>query len=419
MVGNGFDSMIREPKSIVIVGAGQAGGWAAKTLRAEGYGGTITLLGDEPHPPYERPPLSKAVLAGEAEPRNTYLFEDDLFDSLDFLCGESATRIQRQQNIVQCASGRELTYDRLLLATGGRARPVAVQGLDAADILLLRTLEDAAAIKSRFEAAATVALIGGGWIGLEVAATARKAGLEVHLFELADCLCGRAAPPLLSDYLLDLHTRRGIDLHLSTVIKSAEKLSDGRYRLMVDSQAPFEVDAIVAGVGLIPNDRLARDAGLVVDNGIVTDALGVTSDPAIFAAGDVANSLRPASGQRVRYESWENAQNQGIAVAKAMLGQAPEPYDTPWFWSDQHDANIQIVGTPDQSMTCTVRGEPASDSFSAFYLRDGSIRAAVSVNQPRDLTVAKRLIAQAIPVTADELADPLVPLKKLLKKTPN
>ena len=404
---------------IVIIGAGQAGGWAARTLRADGYRGAIVLIGDEDHPPYERPPLSKAVLAGEAEPESTYIFEHDIFAGLDldFRRRESVTRVAPHEKRVHCASGQTLAYDRLLLATGGRARPVAVTGLEATDILLLRTLEDALAMRSSFQKAKSVAIIGGGWIGLECAATAHKAGIDVHLFEMADRLCARAAPPLLSDYLLDLHRRHGTRVHLSNAIQSGNKQPDGRYSLQCRNGETLEVDAIVAGVGLIPNDQLARDAGLAVDNGIVTDATGLTSNPSIFAAGDVANSQRLGYARHMRLESWANAQDQGVGVAKAMLGRDGEFEPLPWFWSDQFDVNIQIAGMPDGDMTCITRGDPQSDRISAFYLRDNRMCAAVTANRPRDMSVAKRLISHAISVSPEDLADEAVSLKRLLKKS--
>lgn len=410
--------MAENIRNIVIIGAGQAGGWAARTLRSEGYAGDITLIGDERHPPYERPPLSKAVLAGEAEPQSTYLFGTGLFADLDigFLRGETATQIETEPKRVRCASGKTVPYERLILTTGGRARQLSIDGLDSGEILTLRTLEDAFAITERFSNAASVAIIGGGWIGLEVAATARNAGLDVHLFEIADRLCNRAAPSLLSEYLLRLHRQQGIEIHLESAVTAAKNRPSGRCELEAKGGTRLEVDMIIAGIGLVPNDHLAREAGLVVDNGIVTDQFGLTSDPNIFAAGDAANSLRPKYGRHIRLESWANAQDQGIVVAKAMLGMTPEPEELPWFWSDQYDANIQIAGIPDETMTCIVRGEPASGSFSAFYLRGDEIRAAIAVNKPQDMTVARRLIASAITVDREDLANETIRLKALLRR---
>lgn len=401
---------------IVIVGAGQAGGWVARTLRSCGHTGSVALIGREPHAPYERPPLSKAVLTGAAEPETTRLFAPDDFATLDldFRPGVTAEAIDRAARTVALSTGETLGYARLVLATGGRARRLDVDGMDDPRVHTLRTLEDSAAIGAALRRARTALVVGGGWIGLEVAASARGLGIDVHLVEAADRLCGRAAPPVLSDWLLSLHRRRGVDVRLGAGLRRIEPKEDGILAYL-DIGDPIAADLAVVGVGLVPNDELARAAGLACDGGILTDACGRTGDPAVFACGDVAVFPVPGAVHPMRLESWANAQNQAIACAKAVLGQPADYADTPWFWSDQYDANIQIQGLPPADSPPVVRGGVDGERFSLFWLDGARLVAAVAVNRANDIKVAKRLIDRGIAVTADALADPGTNLKALLR----
>jgi len=400
---------------IVIVGAGQAGGWAAKTLRADGYGGRIVLVGDEPHPPHERPPLSKAVLAGSAEPDVCHLFKPDALAALGLECvpGERALAIDRVAHTVATDRARKIRYERLVIATGSRVRKLAIPGADLPGVFYLRTIADALALRERLTTDARLLVVGGGWIGLEAAATARKRNAAVTVLEAADRLCARAAPPELSDYLARLHAAHGVDVRLGAGLESLRSATAGGLVARLADGTELAADTVLIGVGIVPNVELARDAGLEVRNGIVVDDQGRTSDPDIFAAGDVTDQPGARLGRRVRLESWQNAQDQAIVAAKAALGADAHHDPLPWFWSDQYEANIQMLGLPERWPEAVRRGDVASGSFSLFYLRDGAIDAVVSVNAPRDLRAARRLIEQREPVRVAELADPGVNLQKL------
>lgn len=399
--------------TIVVVGAGQAGGWAAKTLRAEGYAGRIVLAGAEPHPPYERPPLSKAVLAGEAGPETTHLFKPEEFAALglDFRRGVRATAIDPAARRIELSDGASVAYDKLILATGGTARRLPVPGGDLPRVLYLRTIEDSLAIRAAVGAGRRLVVIGGGWIGLEVAATARKLGSSVTVAEGLDRLCARSVPPSISAFLTARHEREGVEIRLGTGVAAIE--DRGALAVKLADGTVLEADAVVAGIGLEPDVALARAAGLAVDNGVVVDEQGRTSDPDIFAAGDCANTPLPCLGRRVRLESWANAQNQAIVAAKAALGQDARYDELPWFWSDQYDVNLQILGLPARWGEPVVRGDRARGAFSEFYLDGERVVAVVAVNAPRDLRAAKKLVQTGKPVRAESLADPSVQLQKL------
>jgi len=406
---------VTESGVIVIVGAGQAGGWAAKTLRAEGYKGRIVLVGDEPHPPHERPPLSKAVLAGQSEPDVCHLFKPEALAELvlEHATGERATAIDRQARTVTTDAGRRLQYDRLILATGSRVRTLAIPGADLPGVFYLRTIADALALRERLTTGARFLVVGGGWIGLEAAATARKRGAAVTVLEAADRLCARAASPELSAFLGQLHAGHGVDVRVGAGLETLRNAPAGGIVAVLADGTELAADTVLIGVGIVPNVELARDAGLDVKNGIVVDDQGRTSDPNIFAAGDVADQPGARLGRRVRLESWQNAQDQAIVAAKAALGGDARHDPLPWFWSDQYEANIQILGMPERWPEAVLRGDPTSDSFSLFYLRDAAIEAVVSINAPRDLRAARRLIEQGKTVRAADLADRAVNLQKL------
>jgi len=400
-------------RTIAIVGAGQAGGWAAKTLRGEGYAGRIVLIGAERHPSHERPPLSKAVLAGDAAPETTHLIklEEHAALDLDFRAGARATKIDRSAKCVALADGSAVAYDKLILTTGGTARRLPVPGGDSPRAFYLRTIEDSLAIRETLGPGKELAVIGGGWIGLEVAATARKRGTAVVVVEALDRLCARTVPPGISAFLRARHEREGVGIRLGVGVKAIEDGDVLAVRL-ADGSA-VEADAVVVGIGLEPDVGLARDAGLAVDNGVIVDEQCRTSDPDVFAAGDCASTPLPCLGRRVRLESWANAQNQAIVAAKAALGQDARYDELPWFWSDQYDVNLQILGLPARWSEPVVRGDPASGSFSHFYLDGDRIAAIVAVNAPRDLRAAKKLVQTRKAVNPASLADPAVQLQRL------
>jgi 3-phenylpropionate/trans-cinnamate dioxygenase ferredoxin reductase subunit len=403
------------PRTIVIVGAGQAGGWAAQTLRSEGFSGRLVLIGDEPHPPHERPPLSKAVLCGAALPETTRLMKPEAFEALglDWRPGAQVRRIDRAARQVLLADGEALPYDKLLLCTGGSARRLALPGAEQVPLHTLRTIEDAQALAPALRPGRSVVVVGGGWIGLEVAATARQLGAEVAVVETQGRLCERTVPAEISEHLLALHRARGTRVLLGAGVKGFARAADGRSEVLLADGSALRCDTIVLGVGLVPNDALARAAGLACEGGVLVDAQCRSSDPDILAAGDVAVAHNPWAGRALRLESWQNAQEQGIAAARSALGLPVDYRPLPWFWSDQYGMNLQIYGVPTPAHRVVRRGDPASGSFVLFYLAGDVVQAAIGPNAARDLRFARRLIEQRKPVDAERLADLATPLSRL------
>jgi len=400
---------------VVILGAGQAGGSVARALRSEGHIGPITLVGAEPYAPYERPPLSKGVLKGSETPESTRYIKEDAFAALDldFRPNSRAIRVDRAARTVTLEGGETLPYDALVFATGGRARRMQVPGVGDARIHALRSLDDALAIKSALETAKRVAVVGGGWIGLEIAATARSLGLAVTVVEMADRLAGRGAHPILSDWLADLHRQQGVTLKLGLGLSAYEPGADGVTLNLSDGSA-ITADLVVEGIGLIPEDDLARDAGLDCPGGIATDPCGRTADPAIFACGDVALFTLPGEARPLRLESWKNASDQGALVAKAILGKDAEYTAIPWFWSDQYGRNIQILGLIDRAPGEPIRREAANGGFTWLWEGEGRLKGAVAVDQPMDIKIAQRIMERGVPVERADLADSTIPFKSLM-----
>lgn len=402
-------------ETIVVIGAGQAGGWAAQTLRKVGFAGRLVLIGDELHPPHERPPLSKSVLAGEALPQSTWLQKSDAFDALalEWRPGTEVAQIDRTAKQLVLAGGETLGYDKLILCTGGRARTLPIPGADAPSVRTLRTVDDALALAPLLQSGRRVVVVGGGWIGLEVAATARQKGADVIVVEAQSRLCERTVPSEISEHLLALHRTRGTRVILGAGVAGFGATDDGRSAVTLTDGSVLACDAIVVGVGLVPNDELARDAGLACDGGVIVDARCRTSDPDILAAGDVAVADNPWAGRRLRLESWQNAQEQGIAAARSALGLDVDYRPLPWFWSDQYGMNLQIYGIPTPSLRVVLRGVAGSDSFILFYLDGDVVKAAIGPNAARDLRFAKRLIEQRKAVDSQRLADVGVPMSKI------
>ncbi|MHB9835000.1 NAD(P)/FAD-dependent oxidoreductase [Paraburkholderia terrae] len=397
------------PQTIVVIGGGQAAGWVVKTLRKTGFEGRLVMIADEIHLPYERPPLSKAVLSGDANIDTVRLFASDDFASLNVEAWQPdvATRIDRAERIVRTQSGREVQYDRLVIATGGAARKLPASLVKTDHIAYLRTLDEASALGERLRASKHVLVIGGGWIGLEVAATARKLGVAATVVEGAPRLCARSMPPVVSEFLLDLHRSNGVDVRLSAALTSLDTHPEdaGKVRATLADGSTLDADFAVAGIGLTPHTSIAEAAGLPVNDGIVVDEHGMTNDPRIFACGDVANHPSAWLKRRVRLESWANAQNQAIVVAKAALGQF-EPYaEIPWFWSDQYDVNLQILGDIPADAELVVRGDVSARRATLFHVADGGVRGVIAINTPRDLKLARKWMTQGRTVDVAALAD--------------
>ncbi|GJH07083.1 FAD-dependent oxidoreductase [Paraburkholderia terrae] len=372
------------------------------------------MIADEVHPPYERPPLSKAILSGDALPESVHLVRPEEFAALDVETWqpERATSIDRERRIVRTSGSREVQYDRLIIATGGTARKIPDDVVRTSSIAYLRTLDDALILSTRLRSSRRILVIGGGWIGLEVAATARKLGCEVTLIEGAPRLCARSVPPCVSDFLAQIHREEGVDIRLDCALTSLTddpESEEGIVATFSDGSV-LKADFAIAGIGLNPSTDLAESAGLSVDNGVVVSAIGATDDPAVFACGDVANHPNAWLKRRIRLESWANAQNQAIATARAALGLESSYEEIPWFWSDQYGVNLQILGDVSPHANLIVRGNIDARRATLFFLDGSTLRGVVAINSARDLKLARKWMNQHKSVTAAELQDESRPL---------
>lgn len=396
-------------ETIAVVGAGQAGGWAARTLRDQGYAGRVLLIGAEPHPPYERPPLSKGILAGAMVPGAATTLTASALEQLGIEWRPEVVclSIDAERRKATLSEGKAIHYDKLILCTGGRARTLAIPGADLPGVFTLRTMEEALAIASRFEPGRRVVAIGGGWIGLEVAATARQKGLDAAVVETEPRLCARTVPPEVSRYLLALHERHGTQVFLGSGVESIARMPKGDLAVTLTDGRVLPADIVVTGVGLVPNDELARGANLSCLGGIVVNEQCRTSDPHIFAAGDVTVAFNRWHGRPLRLESWQNAQDQAIAAAKAALGQAVDYAPLPRFWSDQYDATIQILGCiAREGSESVVREDAKSGKFMVFCLDGERLLGILAVKAGGDLREARRILQSGTPVTTQALRDP-------------
>lgn len=407
------DSIVPQP--IVIVGAGQAGLQIAEALRAEGYDGPLVLLGDEAHPPYHRPPLSKDFLADRVDDGQLLIRNAEVLakKGIAFSAASTVTAIDRPARRLLLADGRHLAYGRLALATGARLRQLAIDGAQLQGVLGLRGLDDARRLKVALAAAERVAVIGGGFIGLEIAATARQLGKAVTVVESLDRLMARAVSPRLSEFFAALHRAKGVDLRLGCKISRLTG-ADGRVTGVVTAEGEVvAADLVVFGIGILPNAELAAASGLACDGGIVVDACGRTSDPAIVAAGD-CTARRLADGRLLRLESVHNAVEQGKAAAAALLGRDRPFTASPWFWSDQYEVKLQMVGLSAGHDQMVLRGAPEQAAFSIFYYRSGALLAVESINRPQDPIAARKLLYQGRSPSPEQAADPDFALASLL-----
>ena len=403
---------------IVIVGAGQAAMQAVDTLRRRGFTGELTLVGDEPWPPYQRPPLSKKYLAGSVD-RERLLIRPAAFfadHAVTTHFGRRVTDIARRERHVRLDDGLVLPYDALLLATGSRPRSVLAPGRELAGVHYLRTLADADRIRGECAAGGRVVIIGGGYIGLEVAATARERGMEVTVLEMAPRVMSRVTSPEVSAFYEAEHARHGVRIRCNENVRALHgDARTGRVRaVLTEGGGEYAADLVIAGVGVAPADELAQAAGLECENGVVTDARCRTADEAIYAAGDCASHLNRQYGRHLRLESVDNAFEQGTTVALNLLGTETVHDKVPWFWSDQFDLKLIIVGVGAGYDRAIVRGSPATRSFSICYLRGGELVALDSINAPKDQMAARKLIAAHARPRPEKLADAAIPLKDAL-----
>lgn len=403
---------------IVIVGAGQAGYQIAASLRQEGFDGTLTMIGDEPFLPYQRPPLSKAYLMGKADEDSLPIRPEAFYEAnrVEVVRGERVTSIDRRARRLATASGGSFAYDRLALATGSRARALPIEGADLEGVLSLRNLDDAHQLKQVLENAETLAVIGGGFIGLEVAASSKVLGKAVTVIEALPRLMGRAVAPATSAFFEDFHRHLGNTVLTSTQVAriggNGQRVSHVE---LADGQR-IAADVVVVGVGAAVNMELAAEAGLLCGNGIAVDEFTFTSDPLIVSAGDCTEHPNRFAGGRFRLESVQNATDQGRIAAKSLTGQRV-PYDSvPWFWSDQADVKLQMAGLPMGADSYVVRGDPASKRFSVFHFAGETMVCVDSMNRPGDHMLARRLIEAGISPTREQAGDESFDLKPLMPR---
>jgi 3-phenylpropionate/trans-cinnamate dioxygenase ferredoxin reductase component len=404
-------------QTFVIVGAGLAGAKAAQELRERGFDGRVVLVGSEPERPYERPPLSKDYLRGESEREKAYVHPDGFYaeQDIELLTGSAVAAIDPGASRVLLDDNRELAYDRLLLTTGAEPRRLPIPGADLDGIHYLRTFADTDALRTRLDAGAgRVAVVGAGWIGSEVAASARQRGLEVTVIDPLALPNERIFGPEVGSFYRDVHMQNGVEMLLGRGVEAFE--GDGAVaRVRLSDGAQVECDFAVVGVGVAPRIELARDAGIEVDNGIVVDEHLQSSAHNIYAAGDVANAWHPFYERRIRVEHWANALNQGPAAARSMLGEDVSYARIPYFFSDQYDVGMEYSGYAESWDEVVLRGDPgAGEGFLAFWLRDGHVLAGMNVNVWDVNQHVQELIRARRPVDPRALADPGTPLDSLL-----
>ena len=397
---------------IVIIGAGQAGAQAVASLRADGFTGDLVMIGDEAYAPYQRPPLSKTYLMGTLDRERLFLKPDAFYAEAkcELLLNATASAIDRAKKIVTLSDGITIPYDKLLIATGSRVREIKCPGADLPGVFYLRSIADVDKLRPAFETAKNVAIVGGGYIGLEVAAVARKYELNVTVFEAMERVMQRAVSKPISDFYDNVHRDAGVNILLNTGVEAFE--GSGKLEAIRAGGKSYPTDIAVVGIGILPNDMLAKEAGLTVGDGIHVDVHCQTSDPNIWAAGDCTRH-HGRDGNHIRLECVQNAIDQAKFAALAMMGK-PTPYkEVPWFWSDQYDLKLQIAGLAWPTDSLVVRGDPASRKFAVFHLRNGAVAAVEAVNAAPEYIVGRKLIAEGAHVAPERLADLTVPMKNI------
>ncbi|MEJ7775532.1 MAG: FAD-dependent oxidoreductase, partial [Nocardioidaceae bacterium] len=400
----------RSGHTFVVVGAGLAAGKAVQKLRDSGFDGRIVLFGDEKHLPYERPPMSKGYLMGTEEFESALVHSRDWYreHDVDLRQGTLVTGLDPVRRTVT-AGEQPQSYDKLLITTGASPRRLRMADESGAPVAYLRTVEDSDRIKSMHRPGSRLAIVGGGWIGLEVAAAARGAGAQVTVLETLDLPLVRVLGPEVARIFASLHQEHGVDLRVNTTVSGIES-DDGRAVVRLADGSTLEADLVVVGIGVLPNTELAEAAGLQTDNGIVVDERLCTSAPDIFAAGDVANAYHPLLGRHLRVEHWDNAIGQGEVAAQNMLGQAATHDRLPYFFSDQYDVGMEYVGSigPEGYEQVVLRGRPGERGFTAFWLREGHVLAAMHANDWDAMEPLRKIVGTTQVI--DRLSDESVPL---------
>ena len=401
---------------VVIVGAGHAAGQAAASLRQEGYEGAITMIGNEPYIPYQRPPLSKKFLAGEIGIDRVYFKPPEFYEkeNVTVKLGTRVTEIDRKTKTVHTDQGETLTYSKLLLTTGSRVRELNLPGFDLDGVFYLRNVGDVEGIQSYFNKGGKCVIVGGGYIGLEVAAVAAKHGIDVTVLEMAPMVMARVVDPIVSRFYERVHKEEGVKILTGAAVSGFEGKNGQLTKVTCADGTAHEADFVVVGVGILPNVELAVEANLKVENGIAVDECCRTSDPDIYAAGDCTNHPNPLLGERLRLESVHNALEQAKTAAAAICGKEKPYAQIPWFWSDQYDLKLQIVGLSAGYDQAVVRGNPDDGrSFAVFYLKEGRLIAVDAINRAPEFMMSKQLIAKGVSIPAEKLRDENINMKEM------
>lgn len=399
---------------MVVVGGGQAAAQAIQSLRQGKFDGTITLIGDEDALPYQRPPLSKAYMKGELAKERLFFKPDTWYkeQNVTLRLGETATSIDRAARTVTTKNGDACSYDALILATGSRPRTLPLPGADLDGLFDLRTLRDVEAMQPSMVAGKRLVIIGAGYIGLEAAAVARQLGLEVTVLERASRVLERVTSPVISAFYEEIHRAEGAEIRTGVTTEAIEGNTEVT-GVRLDSGEVVPADLVLVGIGILPNDDLASEAGLACPDGIAVDHDARTDDPRIFAAGDCTRRDLVHYGREARLESVHNAIEQGKQAAAAILGKTRPPEDCPWFWSDQYDLKLQIAGLSLGHDEIVIRGEQADRKFAVFYLKEGKLIAVDAINSPPEFMVSKKLIIAGAVMDPETLADPAISMKDI------
>ena len=403
-------------QTYVVVGAGHAAGQAAATLRSKGFKGRIILIGEESYAPYQRPALSKAFLSGDITLERLYFKPSAYYEKndIELILDTIVTQLDRQKKTITLSDGREIAYDKALLATGSRVRTIPLPGADLPGVFYLRTIADVEGIRAACAKGSKIIIVGGGYVGLEVAASTKKLGLDVTVLEAESRVMARAVGQEVSDFFETLHAEEGVSIKTGQAVTALE--GDGKLERVVCADGTvLQADVAVIGVGIIPNQELAAQAGLAVDNGVVVDAYCRTADPDIFAAGDCTNHPNGIFERRLRLESVHNALEQAKTAAAAMCGTLTVYDQVPWFWSDQYNVKLQIAGLSQGYDEIVVRGDPSARKFAAFYLKEGVLIATDAINAVPEYMMSRKLIAAHARIAPERLADMSIPMKSMIE----
>ena len=400
--------------NIVIIGAGQAAGQCVATLKKLGCTNKIILIGEESHPPYQRPPLSKSFLEGKVGLERVYMKNREFYEEneVEFYPNTLVKEIDREEKKVRTSCGKEFEFEKLVIATGSRARELEIEGIQLGNVYYLRTIDDVEKIKEQMSVCQNLSIIGAGYIGLEVAAVASELGMNVSIFEMADRSMNRTVDKKISEHFEDLHKTNGVNFYFQSNIEKlqGETFIEG---VKLDDGSLIPTDILIIGIGIIPNQELAENAGLDCNNGILVNDKGITSDQSIFACGDCTNHPNKFLNKNVRLESVQNALEQSKVVAANIMGQEEKYEVIPWFWSDQYNQKLQIVGMPEEYDEIVKR--EYADGFSLFYLSNKTIISVTTINNPKEFLICKKLVEKKVKISSDILTNTANDLNELVK----